>query len=207
MCNRYAQTIEAVELMAWSGASLATNQPLTIPDIFPDYEAPVVRLIDGERVINTARWGLPSPAFALVGKSRDPGVTNVRNTKSSHWRRWLGPEHRCLVPWTKFCEPDQASGSKKPVWFFLPDHPVAFFAGIYVPGWPSTRKVKEGPVIADLYGFLTTDPNAEVAQYHPKAMPVILTDPAEIETWLRADWSEAAALQKPFLDCKLNYIA
>jgi hypothetical protein len=27
-----------------------------------------------------------------------PPVTNIRNTSSPHWRGWLKPEHRCLVP-------------------------------------------------------------------------------------------------------------
>jgi len=37
-----------------------------------------------------ARWGMPSPTFALKGHKTDSGVTNVRNTASPHWRRWLG---------------------------------------------------------------------------------------------------------------------
>jgi hypothetical protein len=39
-----------------------------------------------------------SPILALKGRSSDPGVTNVRNTTSPHWRRWLAPESRCVVP-------------------------------------------------------------------------------------------------------------
>jgi putative SOS response-associated peptidase YedK len=34
----------------------------------------------------------------------------------------------------------------------------------------------------DLFAFLTTTPNAEVGAVHPKAMPVILRIPHEIET-------------------------
>jgi putative SOS response-associated peptidase YedK len=49
---------------------------------------------------------MPSPAFALEGKKSDPGVTNIRNTKSPHWRRWLGVENRCVVPFTSFAEPE-----------------------------------------------------------------------------------------------------
>jgi putative SOS response-associated peptidase YedK len=33
---------------------------------------------------------------------------------------------------------------------------------------------------------LTTDANAEVGAIHPKAMPVILTTPVEIEHWMTA---------------------
>ena len=51
----------------------------------------------------------------------------------------------------------------------------------WVPQWTSVRKLKEGPVTADLYGFLTTDPNKEVGALHPKAMPVILTTVEEID--------------------------
>jgi putative SOS response-associated peptidase YedK len=33
-----------------------------------------------------------------------PPVTNIRNTSSPHWRAWLKPEHRCLVPVNSFAE-------------------------------------------------------------------------------------------------------
>ena len=78
-----------------------------------------------------ARWGMPSPKQALEGKKTDPGVMNVRNTKSGHWRRWLGVENRCLVPFTSFSEPEpQPDGRRPPVWFaFDETRPLAFFAG------------------------------------------------------------------------------
>jgi hypothetical protein len=60
------------------------------PGIFPDYAAPIVRNQPEGRELTMARWGMPSPAFALEGRKTDPGVTNVRNTASPHWRRWLG---------------------------------------------------------------------------------------------------------------------
>jgi hypothetical protein len=44
----------------------------------------------------------------------------------------------------------------------------------------------EGEITCDLFGFLTTEANKEVGRVHPKAMPVILTEPEEWETWLQA---------------------
>ena len=37
------------------------------------------------------------------------------------------------------------------------------------------RKAKEGEITADVFSFLTCQPNLEIAKPHPKSMPVILT--------------------------------
>lgn len=62
-----------------------------------------------------------------------------------------------------------------PLWFAAgDDRPLLAFADVSTP-WTSVRKAKGGEVSTDVYGFLTTEPNAIVAPVHPKAMPVILT--------------------------------
>lgn len=200
MCNLYRQRSGPQAIMDLSRAMRNEAGNLQAGDIYPDYAAPIVRMDGSERVLTTARWGMPSPAFALEGKKTDKGVTNVRNTQSAHWRRWLAPEHRCLVPFTAFSEPGRdAEGKYRPVWFDLPDRPegLAFFAGIWVPQWTSVRKLKEGEVTADLFAFLTTEPSEPVKSIHPKAMPVILTERDEVETWLSAQWKDAKGLQRP----------
>ncbi|MDP8996338.1 MAG: SOS response-associated peptidase family protein [Pseudomonadota bacterium] len=163
---------------------------------------------NGERIVANAHWGLPSPAFALQGRNSDSGITNVRNTVSAYWKRWLGPANRCLVPLTSFAEPETLpDGKKQNAWFALDEsRPIAFFAGVWVPQWKSVRKVKEGETTNDLYAFLTTDPNKEVGAIHPKAMPAVFTEPEEWDMWLSADWAAASKLQRPLPDGSLKIV-
>jgi putative SOS response-associated peptidase YedK len=198
MCNLYNQTTakEAMRQLypdrPW--ADLTGN--LGPADIYPDRDAAIVRQDGAGMVLARARWGLPSPPQYHSKSGIDRGVTNVRNTASAHWRRWLGPEYRCLVPFDRFAEP--VSGGN--AWFEPADGRRAFFAGIHVQGWRSIRKLRDGETVDDLFAFLTCAPNAEVAAVHPKAMPVILADPGEWEGWLTLPWAEASRLQRPLPD-------
>ena len=133
MCTTYSITKgpQAIRDFARAMRDTTGNLP-PIPGVFPDYSAPIVRnVVDGERELTMARWGMPSPVFAVKGRNSNSGVTNVRNVASPHWRRWLGVESRCVVPFTSFAENElQPDGSRPPVWFALDDNrPLAFFAG------------------------------------------------------------------------------
>jgi len=231
MCNLYSHTsnVRAIIDLARATRNLAGNLPPQ-PGIFPDYEAPIVRTgADGAREIAMVRWGMPSSQLALMEAAKkraakletkgqpvdfkellrlepDAGTTNIRNTSSKHWQRWLGPENRCLVPFTSFSEFNKAEGGD--VWFaFSEARPLAVFAGIWTAGWTSVRKIKTGVETLDLFGFLTTEPSEPVASVHPKAMPVILTETNEIDTWMRAPWQEAKTLQRSLRRGALQIVA
>jgi putative SOS response-associated peptidase YedK len=98
MCNLYSITKgpQAIRDFARAMRSDAGNLP-PLPGVFPDYSAPIVRNGTEGRELVLARWGMPSPFEVLKGKNRDPGVTNIRNVASPHWKRWLGVESRCVV--------------------------------------------------------------------------------------------------------------
>jgi len=230
MCNIYSMTrnVDAIRQL-FGGRNSAGNVP-SLPGIFPDYSAPVVRNAGGEREITMMRWGMPTSQRAMMDATNkrarkleekgktvdyrellrmepDSGVTNIRNTSSAHWKKWLGPESRCLVPFTSFAEFDTIDGKKVQTWFAADkSRPLMAFAGVWT-NWTSVRKAREGEVTTDVFGFLTTQPNAEVAKVHPKAMPVILTTKDEFDLWMGGDWEKARALQRPLPDGSLEIVA
>ncbi|MBO0661440.1 SOS response-associated peptidase family protein [Jiella sp. MQZ9-1] len=208
MCNLYSVTTGQQAIRDFTDAARDTTGNLPpLPGIFPDTEAPVVRTVEGARELTMMRWGMPSPAFVTAARKADSGVTNIRNIQSAHWRPFLSTAHRCVVPFTSFCEYADRGDQKHPVWFALSENrPLAVFAGLWTQ-WTGVRKVKEGPVTVNLFGFLTCAPNAEVGRVHPKAMPVILTEPAEIDRWLDGPWEDAARLQRPLPDGTLTIVA
>ena len=145
------------------GRESVRRKPRADAGVFPDYNAPIVRAGAGGQALATARWGMPSSSHALMEATKkraakleakgkpvdfkkllrmepDGGTTNIRNVKSKHWTRWLGPEHRCLVPFNSLSEFNKAEGGD--IWFALGEtRPLACFAGIWAE-WTSVRKVK-----------------------------------------------------------------
>src|SRR5205823_6669164 len=77
-------------------------------------------------------------------------VTNIRNTTSPHWRGWLKPENRCLVPFNSFAEyapePNPETKKKDVVWFAInDDRPPTCFGGIWTE-FKGDRGTKSKPI-------------------------------------------------------------
>ncbi|MGX9394034.1 SOS response-associated peptidase (plasmid) [Nitrobacteraceae bacterium UC4446_H13] len=207
MCNLYSMTRsqDAVRRLFKVTKDSAGNL-LPLPSIFPDGVAPVIRSAPGGRQLITMRWGFSPP---IQGR---PLVTNVRNVANSFWRPWLKPANRCLVPVTSFSEdaPEEnpETGKKDIVWFSIDEtRPLFAFAGLWRP-WSGPRGTKAMPVEGDhlFYSFLTSRPNAVVAPFHPKEMPIILHKD-DWEKWLTAEPDVALKLQRSWPDSELQIVA
>jgi hypothetical protein len=90
-------------------------------------------------------WGMPPPPH-----TGGPPVTNIRNTSSPHWRGWLKPENRCLVPANSFAEyapePNPETKKKDVVWFALDgDRPPFAIAGIWTAFKGAWHQVEADP--------------------------------------------------------------
>ena len=212
MCNLFSNTLpqEAMRRLFRATDRLGNLEPL--PGIFPDGEAPIVRVgDDGHRELVRARWGW----------DRTPRgwVTNARNLDRS-WGVIRNPRQRCLIPATSFAEYHPTAtvpGARgRPVkaaaWFRLAggaeERPPFAFPGFWRRWDWRTKGLRRNsdedlartdtPLLATV--FLTCPANEVVRPIHPKAMPVILHTEEEFETWLSGSADEAAALQRPLPD-------
>ena len=176
-------------------ARLFDARPLELPfeakpDIYPKYEAVVVRKESGERRLDCMAWGIIRTMPGKSGRPVKKAVTNVRNLASPFWKSTIAnPAQRCLVPFTQFAEPrpgKDEDGRPAQYWFTVRGAEVSCFAGIW--------RWSEGE---PRFAFLTCEPNPLVAPLHEKAMPVILQR-EDYDKWLDGEAADACSLAQPF---------
>ncbi len=170
MCNNYANR---VPIDAYREAFAQTRIPLVSPtqaespnlepndDIRPTDPAPVIRAVKGGTALSKMRWGFPP------GRPKAPPVINFR----SEGRRF--ESGRCLVPASAFFE-FTGKGYPKTRWrFTLADADWFAIAGLWRPA--------DGDQ-PDSFTMLTTEPGADVVDYHNRQVVVLTRE--DWEPWL-----------------------
>lgn len=151
--------------------------------------APIVRLEDGERILDQAGWGFP---VVLTGKRGQPlkptPVNNARFDKlNKFWKQWaMLPKHRCLLPTEAFAEAVGTPGEMTTTWLRVKSQPVFAWAGLWA--------------VSDEWGEVCTgvmtSACAELRHIHDRS-PVILR-PADWDTWLNAPLDELNQFDRPW---------
>jgi len=116
LCNLYSVTKgqQAIRELAGAMRDRTGNLP-PLPGIFPDYAAPIVRNHPDGRELTMARWGMPSPVFALKGKKRAtlPQTQNCPRIKYQIRSRFGHLTlHVCYGVIKKFARSEERPGSR-----------------------------------------------------------------------------------------------
>lgn len=188
MCNHYRNDPDAIPTWReYIGYDIGREYSEIKIDIWPKYNALIVRQADGLWIGETMSWGVPLIVPGKrAGTTVTKRITNVRNLASPFWKSMLAnPAQRCLVPFTSFAEPNPGA-ARGECWFNVTGTPVSAFAGIWRPSGDG-----------NVFAFLTCEPNPLVKPIHPKAMPVIL-HPEDYGRWLSTDADDAMSLATPY---------
>lgn len=199
MCNAYSMTKSRDEVRGlFRVADNRMSQITPRAEIWPGYEAPVVRLADdGEREIVNMSFGFPLLRYGYATKR----IANIRDdTARTKWFwRESYQQRRCLVPATSYLDPD----GNKPAgwhWFALEpadDRPLFGCPGVWK-RYVGQMKKGEPDVDIEVFSFMTTLPNSLTASINHERMPVIFTEEREFETWLTGTPDDAHALVHTF---------
>ena len=151
---------------------------------------------DGERELVVLNWG-----FVLLQKDKAPEAGHEHPGRQGTDEFWKPSfeQRRCLVPASSYCEP---KGEKPATWHWFSINgddarPVFAFPGVWT-RYKGPLKKNGDVVEQEVFAFMTTEPNELTASINHERMPVLLTDPADFETWLSGSTEEAFKLARSY---------
>lgn len=196
MCGRYALSAPVQRIVDYFTVREFFEDEAG-PDLRPRYNiaptqrAPVIRLAEGERVLQMMRWGFV-PHWAKDPAALKSHPINARAEKASRSPMFRDAfrHHRCLVPATGFYEwRKRGKGQpKQPYLIRREDERPFAFAGLC-----SFRPEADDEALAATFTILTTEPNELVRPIHDR-MPVILPED-RWQRWLSASAAETGELE------------
>ena len=172
MCGRYASFLPA-EFIARLFAAV-NPLPNLAPtwNMAPTMDAPVVRLIDGDRHLDALKWGLVPYFTKDLKKARKPINARSETIAKSGMFKTAFAERRCLVPAPAYYEWRDDPDGKTPFAVARIDGEPVAFGGIW-----ERWKSPEGEML-QTFATITTDANQQLAAIQDR-MPVII----EREDW------------------------
>lgn len=187
MCNRYQPGERQNVRLHFSARELRNfNDGPAI--VHPRDVAPVVRLHEGERVIEQMSWGFPVVLTREQGeKLQHKPVNNARFDKlDKFWHRWARePSHRCIIPAAAYAEAMGEPGEMCTTWLHPIDQPLFAWAGLWC----------DSPEWGGVFTGVMTDCCPEHAKIHDRA-PVNF-EPSDWETWLTAPLDDLKRFDRP----------
>lgn len=188
MCNRY-QPGERQRIEDHFNAKLLREYNEGPPTVHPKEPGWVVRLRDGQPVLEQMTWGFP---VVLRGKQGQPlkpkPVNNARFDKlGAFWKRWASQiEHRCLIPASRYAEAVGTPGRMTETWLSMKDQSLFAWAGL----WRASDEW------GTCYTGVMTGNAPELEHIHDRS-PVILL-PDQWQTWLTAPLEDLHQFDRPF---------
>lgn len=160
----------------------------TVIDI--DHDTPVIRHGRGGIELDSLRWGFP--AKSLTNRNGwNPPIATIRHLNDRWWRVINQPyltdtRYRCLVPFTAF----SVMAGRRRTWLRL-DRGQGCFAAIWRPWEGDSRLVSAGAgerirthARLNLFTLLEARPAGPGKLAQSNALPVILTQPADLAAWM-----------------------
>ena len=101
----------------------------------PAQPGTIIRLEDGERILEQMTWGFPlAQKSKKTGKPLKPKpVNNARFDKlGTYWKRWaIDPANRCLIPTARYAEAVGEPGRMTETWLSLKEQAIFAWAGLW----------------------------------------------------------------------------
>ncbi|MGI8740676.1 MAG: SOS response-associated peptidase [Gammaproteobacteria bacterium] len=187
MCGRYV-TRDQAAIERYFNISSHQFRLTDRYNVAPSTTVPVVRSIDGERIMSGMHWGL-IPFWAKDKKIAYKTINARAETVATKPAfRAAYKARRCLLPASGFYEWKRNVEPKQPHFIHKHDSSPLAFAGLWET-WKGADDTLESCTI------VTTEANEMMAELHNR-MPVIL-DPQDFDWWMTGKTEEVGQLLAP----------